>query len=303
METVELKAAAKLIKSGKVGIIPTDTLYGIVASALNETAVNNVYQIKGRDKNKPSIILISSMAELSKFGVSSANKKLAKLFWPGQVSVILPCESKKWHYLHRGKKSLAFRMPASKNLRKFLKHAGPIVAPSANPQGKPPATSIKKAKAYFGRQVDFYVDGGQLNNSPSTLISLLENDFKILRRSSEDVETYAKFLKLKARKGVSMHLGGFLDFIREKGVIGLATGIIIGTAVTALVRALVDQIINPLVGLIVDARSLEEATFNIGEAVIGWGAFMNALINFIIIAAVVYFGFKLLKLEKLDKKQ
>jgi L-threonylcarbamoyladenylate synthase len=301
MENIDLQTASALLKAGNIGVIPTDTLYGLVASVTHKEAVERVYKVKGRDKEKPSIILVPNSDILKEFGISEENIKMAEKFWPGPVSIILPSKSKKWDYLHRGTDSLAFRVPDDAELLKMLLQTGPLIAPSANLQGNPPARNIKEAKAYFTDKVDFYVDGGHLNKPPSTLISFLEQEFKILRHSVEDVETYAKFLKVRATKGVGRQIGGFLDFIREKGVIGLATGIIIGTAITTLVKALVDQIINPLVGLLVNADTLSTATFNIGSAIIGWGAFVNALINFLIIAAVVYFGFKLLKLDKLDK--
>lgn len=94
----------------------------------------------------------------------------------------------------------------------------------------------------------------------------------------------------------------FADFIRDKGVVGLAVGIIIGVAVTSLVGALVDGVINPLIGLALGRfDSLAEATFQFYGATIAWGAFVSALIDFVVVAAVIYLGFKLLKLDKLDK--
>lgn len=94
----------------------------------------------------------------------------------------------------------------------------------------------------------------------------------------------------------------FLDFIRSKGVIGLAIGLVIGSAVTGVVNSLVGSIINPLIGLLLPASSLAAASIKVGDANIGWGAFLSALINMLIIAAVVYLGVKWLHLDKLDKK-
>lgn len=97
-------------------------------------------------------------------------------------------------------------------------------------------------------------------------------------------------------------LSEFADFIRERGVVGLATGIIIGVAVTSVVNSLVDGVINPLVGLALDKfETLEEATVQFYSATIRWGVFASALLDFAIVAAVIYYGFKLLKLDKLDE--
>ncbi len=96
---------------------------------------------------------------------------------------------------------------------------------------------------------------------------------------------------------------GFLYFIREQGVVGLAVGFIIGGAVSKLVAALVEDIINPIVSLGVNnVENLKDAYIQIGSSRIMWGDFINVLIDFIIVALVVYFGVKVLKLDKLDKK-
>ena len=96
----------------------------------------------------------------------------------------------------------------------------------------------------------------------------------------------------------------FLNFIREQGVVGLAIGFILGGAVSGLVKALIDDLINPLVGLVLGSASgLETMSFTIITAKIGVGHFISILINFVIIAAIVYYGFKMLGLDKLDKKK
>lgn len=98
-------------------------------------------------------------------------------------------------------------------------------------------------------------------------------------------------------------LAGFVDFIRAKGVIGLAVGIIIGTVVTATVQSLVGDVVNPLIGLLLNADSLQTATLMVGDAEVRWGSFLSAIIDLIVIAAVVYFGVKWLRLDKLDKAE
>lgn len=97
---------------------------------------------------------------------------------------------------------------------------------------------------------------------------------------------------------------GFIEFIREQGVVGLAIGFILGGSVTVLVKSLVDDIINPLVGLLLGkAKDFNDYAFHVGGATIKWGSFTNNLINFLIIALVVYAGFKVLRLDKLQKKK
>ena len=97
---------------------------------------------------------------------------------------------------------------------------------------------------------------------------------------------------------------GFFEFIRKQGVVGLAVGFILGGAVSKLVSSIVTDLINPLVSLALGSvGGLKEAYLPIGSAKLMYGDFIGTLIDFIIIAMVVYFGVKVLKLDKLDKKK
>lgn len=96
---------------------------------------------------------------------------------------------------------------------------------------------------------------------------------------------------------------GFIEFIRERGVAGFAVGFILGGAVTKVVSSLVTDIVNPSLGLVLSkTKSLESMYLQIAGAKIMWGHFISVLIDFLIIAFVVYFLFKGLGLEKIDKK-
>ncbi|MCX6731041.1 MAG: MscL family protein [Candidatus Roizmanbacteria bacterium] len=97
---------------------------------------------------------------------------------------------------------------------------------------------------------------------------------------------------------------GFIEFIREQGVMGLAVGFILGGAVSKLVTSLVNDVVNPLVGIFLGrAGELKKVFLQIGPAKLMWGNFVNSFIDFAIIAFVVYFGVKVLKLDTLDKKK
>lgn len=99
------------------------------------------------------------------------------------------------------------------------------------------------------------------------------------------------------------HFTGFLDFIREQGVVGLAVGFLMGGAVSKTVTSLVTDIINPMIGAIFGAAgNLGAATFAIGDSVIAWGNFVSTMIDFVIVALVVYVGIRVLGIGKADKK-
>ena len=184
--------AEKILKKGGVVVLPTDTLYGIIGSAMSKKAVERIYDIKGRDENKPFIVLINSLEQLKIFGIKT-NQSQAKIFskfWPGKVSVILPCSFKKWQYVHRGENSIAFRMigKKNKNLYNLINSVGPVVAPSVNKQGEKPAENIKEAMNYFGDSIDLYINVGKRSSPPSTLIKIKDNEVIVLRQGQTKIK-------------------------------------------------------------------------------------------------------------------
>jgi L-threonylcarbamoyladenylate synthase len=173
----------KVLKGGGVAVMPTDTIYGIVGQAQNVSTVNRIYNLKKRKPEKPFIVLIGGIKQLEDFSVTLSEEQKNKLseIWlisamadirESPVSIILDCEDEQFSYLHRGTKTLAFRLPSPPALRDLLLQTGPLVAPSANPEGLPPAKNISEAKKYFQDSLDFYLDGGEITSSPSKLIKL-----------------------------------------------------------------------------------------------------------------------------------
>ena len=96
----------------------------------------------------------------------------------------------------------------------------------------------------------------------------------------------------------------FINFIREQGVIGLAVGFILGGSVSKVVSSLVTDVINPVIGIFLGkAGNLANASFEIQGSVIKWGSFISAILDFVVLAAVVYFVIKGMNLDRLDKKK
>ena len=184
---MELYRAAAVLRRGGVGVVPTDTLYGVLGCALSQRTVECLYRIKGRSPKKPFIILLSSIRELGRFGIypSASERRVLDCLWPGKVSVIVRCKDARFRYLHRGTRTLALRVPKKKTLIALLKRTGPLVAPSANKEGKRPARTIREARNYFGESVDFYLPGGKLVGKPSTLIMMRNGTIRMLRRGAD----------------------------------------------------------------------------------------------------------------------
>jgi len=181
MEWID-KNLTDILKNGGITVMPTDTIYGIVGQAENVATVNRIYNLKKRKPEKPCIILIGEMKQLENFSVILSEEQKNKLseFWftlsevegSRPTSIIFDCEDETFSYLHRGTKTLAFRLPALQDLRNLILKTGPLVAPSANPEGLAPAKDVVEAKKYFGDSVDFYSDGGEIDNKHSKLIQL-----------------------------------------------------------------------------------------------------------------------------------
>ena len=184
--TKDTRSVQKILLGGSIGVIPTDTIYGIVGLALNKRTVERIYKVRKRNLRKPFIILIGSMDDLRLFSINPGQElqKMLKKVWPGKISIILPCPLKKFFYLHRGKNSLAFRLPDNKKLLYLLKKTGPLVAPSANPEGFLAAETIGRAKKYFGNTVDFYTDGGKISSAPSKIIWIKKGRVDVLREGT-----------------------------------------------------------------------------------------------------------------------
>lgn len=170
----------EMINAGSVGVLLTDTLYGLVARADNEQAVERIYQIKQRDETKPPIVLISDVSQLYNPLPEGMDPTINGL-WPGKNSVILPAPSAP-AWLVRGSQGVSYRLPDNPRLRQLIEATGPLVAPSANPQGQPPARSVGEAQGYFGDQVDFYVDGGvAMDDKPSSIYTLTGSEVEQIR--------------------------------------------------------------------------------------------------------------------------
>jgi L-threonylcarbamoyladenylate synthase len=179
--------ADQLQKPGTIGIIPTDTVYGIVARAADESAVKRLYELKKR-AHKPGTIIAANIEQLEALGLKRRYLKAVEQFWPGAVSVIIPVSDPRLAYLHQGQLSLAVRLPKLPELQTLLTRSGPLLTSSANLPGEPTAVTIDQARAYFGDQVDFYEDGGDLSDrQASTLIRIVDDAVEVLRQGAVTV--------------------------------------------------------------------------------------------------------------------
>lgn len=190
----KLSDCTTLLNDGCLGVVPTDTLYGIVCRAADEVAAKKLYQLKNRE-SKPGTIIAASSSQLEELGFKHRYLKAVEHLWPNPLSVVLPCGDN-LAYLHHGLQTVAVRIVADKKVKDLLEQTGPLLTSSANHPGQPPANTILEAQEYFGDNVDFYVDGGDLiGRLPSTVVRIIDDAIEVLRQGAVDIDESGRISK------------------------------------------------------------------------------------------------------------
>ncbi|MEO8911373.1 MAG: L-threonylcarbamoyladenylate synthase [Candidatus Saccharimonas sp.] len=177
----DIKVAA-MLNGGAVGVILTDTVYGLVAKAGSLQGIQKLYSIKHRE-SAPGTLIGSSVDAFQKLGFAS--KQLARVarYWPASLSVVLDASDVP-DYLKQVRTSLPVRIPPKQPLLELLKQTGALMTTSANRHGSPTVRSIAEAESCFGDEVGFYVDGGEvMEHKSSTIIGFDDMDQMIVFRT------------------------------------------------------------------------------------------------------------------------
>ncbi len=181
----ELNDCVQTLKNGGVIIFPTETVYGIGASAYCKEAVKKIYEVKQRPGEKPLSILLRSIEEISKYAVISneIEEKIIKNFMPGPLTIILKKKTEMFDYISSGKDTIGIRIPDNKIIMSILQKSQlPIVAPSANISGKPSGVILDEILNDFNGKVDICINGGKAELSESsTIVKVVDNKVEILR--------------------------------------------------------------------------------------------------------------------------
>lgn len=194
LDSISNPELVDLLLSGSIGVIPTDTLYGLVCLASDESAVQQLYSLKRRDK-KPGTIIAANEQQLVDLGLKARYLKPVAKYWPNPISIVIPCTFD-LPYLHLGVGSLAVRIVNNVPLRQLLEKTGPLLTSSANLPNEPEAPNITVAQQYFGDKVDFYVDGGDLSNAlPSTVMRVIDDAIEVLRQGSVKINEKGEIIK------------------------------------------------------------------------------------------------------------
>jgi len=180
----KIKLAARFILDGKLVAFPTETVYGLGADALNESAVRRIFEAKGRPADNPLIIHISRFEELERLAsyVPKEAKKLAERFWPGPLTMVLPKADDVPSVTTGGLDTVAVRMPSHPIARALIEESTPIAAPSANISGKPSPTLAEHVIDDFYGKIECIIDGGETAvGVESTVIDLTSEKPVLLR--------------------------------------------------------------------------------------------------------------------------
>jgi L-threonylcarbamoyladenylate synthase len=178
--------AIAALRRGDVIVFPTETLYGLGADALNSQAVEQVFQLKGRDPVNPIPVLVADREMLHAVvaDVPKAAQKLIRQFWPGPLTLVLPARKEIPKPLCNPSGGVGVRISSQAIATRLVNALGrPLTATSANPSGKEPARTVPEAKTYFGDQIEVFVDGGKLTaKTGSTVVKVMGDTIKIIRQ-------------------------------------------------------------------------------------------------------------------------
>jgi L-threonylcarbamoyladenylate synthase len=190
-----VRRASELLRSGEVVALPTETVYGLAANALDEKAVAKIFQIKGRPANNPIIVHVAGieMAKRCAKDFPALAEKLAKAFWPGPLTIILPRAEKIPDNVTAGGETIGVRWPSHPFIQAVIRECGfPLAAPSANLSNSISPTNAEHVRAQLDGKIPLIVDGGQSQvGIESTVLDLSVSPPQILRPGMIHAESLA----------------------------------------------------------------------------------------------------------------
>lgn len=180
--------ASEVISSGGVVAFRTDTFYGLGVDPFNAAAVARLRELKGREDNKPILLLISDSEQVERLIAASSDqfKVAAREFWPGPLTIVGLAVAELPEEITAGTGTVGVRLPTDESVREFVRGCGGVLtATSANPAGREPARSATEVASYFTNGLDLIVDGGEVTaKEPSTVLDVLSSPPRIVREGA-----------------------------------------------------------------------------------------------------------------------
>ncbi|GAB6667066.1 L-threonylcarbamoyladenylate synthase [Streptococcus uberis] len=184
----------EILNNGGALVLPTETVYGIFAKALDETAVNHVYQLKKRPRDKAMNLNVADYQTILEFSKEQPRylKDLFEAFLPGPLTIILKANDKVPAWINSGKSTVGFRLPNHPLTADLIKKTGPLIGPSANISGNESGKEYASIMAAFDHEVAGYEDDQAITGQDSTIVDLSGEKAKILRQGALTVDELKK---------------------------------------------------------------------------------------------------------------
>ena len=198
LEKAHLDEAGKILAAGGIAAYPTETFYGLGASAASAEAAAKIFRLKGRDPSQ-ALPLIASDLKMVKAWVNRPGPEfdgLVRKFWPGSLTLVMKASEAVPDHIQGPGGSIALRVPPRAWLRGLIRRLGvPLIATSANPSGSGAFSDPDSVRAHFEGRVELIIDGGETEGRlPSTILDLTGKDPVILREGAVPREDLAAFL-------------------------------------------------------------------------------------------------------------
>ncbi|MGU7887645.1 L-threonylcarbamoyladenylate synthase [Streptococcus suis] len=175
-----------ILENGGAVILPTETVYGLFAQALNEEAVNRVYQLKQRPRDKAMNLNVSNLNDIYFFSQNPPYflEKLYNRFMPGPLTIILKANKNVPFWVNSGLDTVGFRLPNHEKTLRLIAETGPLIGPSANVSGQESGTEFTKLLSQFSEKLEGIADDEALTGIDSTILDLSGPKARILRQGS-----------------------------------------------------------------------------------------------------------------------
>ena len=231
METIctkDVKTAAAVIRRGGLCAVPTETVYGLAGSGLEEGAVDEIYAVKGRPAVKPLSLMVAGPEAFARYGaeVPAAAYTLAEKFWPGPLTIVVRAAEGVSETVRAGGETVGLRCPDHPLTLELLRETAlPLAAPSANPSGAPSPKTAAEVMAYFDGKIPCVLDGGPCGlGKESTIVDVSATPYRILRAGAlPENEIFSALTDKLTVIGITGGTGGgkttALELLREMGAL------------------------------------------------------------------------------------
>jgi tRNA threonylcarbamoyl adenosine modification protein (Sua5/YciO/YrdC/YwlC family) len=188
IELVPRDEVVRLLRSGRVVAVPTDTVYGVAAALTHPRAVAKLFSVKRRPSDAALPVLVDSLAAIEGMGVTWPERAgvLARAFWPGALTIVVGVDARLAQLVGSTTQTVGFRVPKNELLRDVLVDCGPLAVTSANEHGEPPCQSAEEVMSAFvdSPELDGVLDGGLCSGAVSTVVEIYNDGWRVLRHGS-----------------------------------------------------------------------------------------------------------------------